>query len=354
LNLFKTLLDASNKPADTSKQRFVTAIFLFQAFLAFAIPMRRVLVTGGAGFVGLPLVNRLIHCKVEKIVIIDNLSNGNNNYSLTPAPDNVLSFYKEDIRNQQAISDIIKNERVDTCIHLAAIVSVDDSIRNPHHTIDVNINGTFNVLEACSVAKVKNFVFSSSCAVYGKAVILPLSEDHIQEPISPYGATKVAGEALVSAYRRSKKIEKAISLRLFNVFGENQNALFGGVISQFASRLRKGLAPIIYGDGNQTRDFVYVGDAVQAIINAATLKMDKNKNALSSYSFNVGTGIPTTINSLAYKMKKLFRQDLKPIYRRPKIGDVVECFADTKKSRSNLNFITKFTLDRKLTDIIYK
>jgi UDP-glucose 4-epimerase len=313
--------------------------------------VRRVLVTGGGGFIGQHLVNRLRDYKPEKIIIIDSLGNLNDDYGQSRASDNLLSFYKEDIRNKRAISDILNHEGVDTCIHLAGIVSVEDSIRNPCHTVEVNINGTFNILESCSMARVKNFVFSSSSAVYGNAVILPLTEDHIQEPLSPYGATKVAGEALVSAYRRTKKIENAVSLRLFNVFGEYQNVLSGDVISRFARRLRKGLPPIIYGTGNQTRDFVYVEDVVQAIINAASLKNDKKKNGLLSYAFNVGTGIPTTINSLAYKMIELFGRDFKPIYRRPKTGDVAECYADTTKSQRNLNFVARYALDRKLVDM---
>ena len=329
----------------------ITAIFLFQSFLVSAILVRRVLVTGGAGFIGHHLVNRLRDFRVEKIIVVDNLSNSKNDYSQIPTSDDLLTFYREDVRNKTAISEIINIERVDTCIHLAAIVSVDDSIKKPHQTVDVNVNGTFNILESCSMGKVENFVFSSSSAVYGNANIMPLREDHIQEPLSPYGATKVAGEALVSAYRRTKKIENGVSLRFFNVFGEYRNTFSGDVVSRFARRLRKGLAPIIYGNGNQTRDFVYVEDVVQAIINAVALKNDRKKNELSSYAFNVGTGIPTTINSLAYKMIKLFGRDIQPIYRRPKIGDVIECYADTIKSQRNLNFVTKFTLDRKLEDM---
>jgi UDP-glucose 4-epimerase len=329
----------------------ITAIFLSPSFSVSAIIVRRVLVTGGAGFIGHHLVNRLRDYSLEKIVVVDDLSNSKNDYSQIPTSDNLLTFYREDVRNKSAISDIINIERVDTCIHLAAIVNVDDSIKNPHQTVDVNVNGTFNILESCSMGKVKNFIFSSSSAVYGNTNIQPLTEDHIQEPLSPYGATKVAGEALVSAYRRTKKIENGVSLRFFNVYGEYQNTLSGDVVSRFARRLRKGLAPIIYGNGNQTRDFVYVEDVVQAIINAVALINEMKRNKLVSYAFNVGTGIPTTINSLAYKMIKLFGRDIQPIYRRPKIGDIIGCYADTTKSQRNLNFVTKFTLDRKLKDM---
>jgi UDP-glucose 4-epimerase len=215
--------------------------------------MKNVMVTGGAGFIGVQLLKKLLSIKLDKVIVIDNLSNMNPTFNNILKSDS-LSFYKADIRNKQEILDIIKNEPIDTCIHLAAIVSVLDSINNPDYTIDVNINGTYNVLDACSRTRVKNFIFSSSCAVYGESNNTPLSENDPLMPSSPYGASKAAGEVLVSTYRRMKKIQNAISLRFFNVYGENQNPQYAGVITRFIARLSKGLAPTIFGDGEQTRD----------------------------------------------------------------------------------------------------
>jgi UDP-glucose 4-epimerase len=317
--------------------------------------MARILTTGGAGFIGFHLLKKLIAKKVGKSVVVDNLSNANhlfNDYVSANESETTFSFYNEDIRNGEAIFNIIKTEKIDTCIHLAAIVSVLDSIINPEYTLDVNINGTFNVLEACSKAKVKNFVFLSSCAVYGRGTILPLSEDQPLEPLSPYGASKAAGEALVSAYIRSKKIHNGISLRLFNVYGEDQNPLYAGAITRFIERLSKGSAPIIYGNGRQTRDFVHVDDVVNAILLAA--EFHNNRFELPSYAFNIGTGVPLTITDLANKMISMFELNLRPFYSEAKSGEIQDCYADTTKSYKYLDFLAKEELESGLLPLISK
>ncbi len=268
---------------------------------------------------------------------------------------NKFSFYKEDIRNKKNILDIFNHERIiDTCIHLAEKINVHDSITNPEDTIEVNVKGTLNVLEACSSSGVKNFIFGSSVPVYGEPKKLPLSEDdHIlREPLSPYGASKVAGEALVSSYRRSKKIKNAIALRFFNVYGEGQNIEYAGVITRFAEQLSRGLRPIIYGDGKQTRDFVSVNDVVNAIFLAVT-EADKIKTS-SSDVFNIGTGIPISINDLAQRMIRIFGIDLEPIYYGAKEGDIKYTYADTRKSKNILKFIAIEELEPCLKQMVIK
>src|SRR6266849_4684864 len=263
--------------------------------------MYNVLVTGGAGFIGHHLVKRLsaMDCK---ITIIDNLSNANRIFlhtiksaiqassvstsrfvSLNDNGINDASFYAEDIRNKDALIDIFKGEEIDTCVHLASKISVQESITNPGDTIDVNIKGTFNVLEACSKADVKNLVFASSSAVYGEPKTLPISEKEQLDPLSPYGASKIAGEALVASFRNTGKIQNAVSIRIFNVFGEGQSSGYAGVITKFAERLSASSPPVIYGDGNQTRDFIFVDDVVSAIVLSAAVADKKQKEKSSSY-----------------------------------------------------------------------
>src|SRR5919112_2399206 len=297
----------------------------------------KVLVTGGAGFIGHHLVKRLLSQRNYKIIVIDNSSNGNKNFLDSSGSSDKISIYKDDIRNRDVISNIFHHERIDTCIHLAAKISVSESILDPFDTLQTNVNGTLNILEACSNNQVKNFVLASSGAVYGEPKKLPISEDHILDPISPYAASKVAAEALVSSYRRSEKIKNAISLRFFNVYGEGQNIEYAGVITRFAERLARGLPPVIYGDGEQTRDFISVNDVVNAILLAAT-EADKIKMS-SSDVFNVGTGIPISIDDLAQRMIRIFGIDLKPIHYGAREGDIKYIYADTTKSKSILKFI---------------
>lgn len=313
--------------------------------------MPNILITGGAGFIGQHLVKRLYKMEdYNNIIIIDDFSNASKEFiDWIHAKSNKISFYREDIRNADSISNILKYERTrpDTCIHLAAKTSVHDSITKPNETTDINVKGTLNVLDACSSNGVKSFVFASSAAVYGEPKQLPVSENHILEPLSPYGKSKVAGESLVSLFATSKKIQNAISLRFFNVYGEGQNHEYAGVITRFAERLSNRLPPIIYGDGKNTRDFVSVDDAVNAILLAMS-SADKIKLAI----LNIGTGIPISINALATKMLRICKLDLQPIYYKPREGDIRNSYADTAKSKTTLKFIAMQKFDLGLTQIL--
>jgi UDP-glucose 4-epimerase len=325
--------------------------------------MHNVLITGGAGFIGHHLVKKFsaMDCK---ITIIDNLSNANSIF-LNTIKDAVqtssvtrsrfvrlnasgikdVSFYAEDIRNKDALIDIFKSEEIDTCVHLASKISVPESITNPGDTIDVNIKGTFNVLEACSKTNVKNLVFASSSAVYGESKTLPISEKEQLDPLSPYGASKIAGEALVASFRNTGKIQNAVSIRIFNVFGEGQSFGYAGVITKFAERLFAGLPPVIYGDGNQTRDFVFVDDVVSAIILSAgaadKIQEERSSSCPSSYAhiLNVGTGRALKIRDLAQMMIKIFDLDLEPVLAKSRRGDIVNSLADISRLKIVLGFV---------------
>jgi UDP-glucose 4-epimerase len=271
-----------------------------------------------------------------------------------------LAFYEEDIRDTRKISDIIKHEKIDTCVHLAAKVSVFESIRDPSETLDVNSKGTLSMLEACSQNKITNFIFASSAAVYGRPFRLPSSEKHPVEPLSPYAASKIAGEALVSSYRNSGKIENAISLRIFNVYGKAQNPSYAGVITRFARRLLRKLPPVIYGDGTQTRDFISVDDVVNCMILAAKKQestQKANENPMYLYPrgvFNVGTGIATSINTLADKMIKISGLRINPVHRRAinQRSEVKDSYADTLKATDLLRFKPQKVLEDGLKDVL--
>jgi len=287
-----------------------------------------------------------------QIVVIDDLSNQNENFHIAnnnSSNNNIVSLHREDIRNRNCLLDIFRRENtIDTCIHLAAKISVTDSISNPYETLDVNVSGTLNLLEACSAHDVKNFIFASSAAAYGEPKQLPIKEDHILDPLSPYGASKAAAEALVSTYANLRKIEHAVSLRFFNVYGKGQSPEYAGVITKFLERLSKGQAPLIYGDGKQTRDFVSVNDIVDAIILAANLRDKVSHPEI----FNIATGNSININELAQLMIRISGLDLEPLYEEERKGDIKFANVDITKSKNVLGFTASRTLQSELEPMI--
>jgi UDP-glucose 4-epimerase len=315
--------------------------------------MESILISGGMGFIGSHLIEKLRKERdYSKIVIIDNLSNtsASSNNVIPSSTEPKTKFYKADIQDRSTVSNIIKHEKIDACIHLAAKMSVEESVRNPEEVVKVNIQGTLAMLEACSQNNVKTFVFASSAAVYGHAKVLsPIPEDHVLEPLSPYGATKVAGESLVNSYKNCGKIKNAVILRFFNVCGEGQSKEYAGVITNFADRLSAGLPPVIFGDGLQTRDFVSIDD-VTSILIAATIQA--GQTGLST-TLNVGTGSPVTINELARKMTHIFGLDnIEPIYREANKGDILFSLADTSRLKHILKIEAKTKIEYELMKIV--
>ncbi|SRR5579884_1302150 len=323
-------------------QSVFAASDLFLNFRELIFLHNSILVTGAAGFIGHHLVKELVR-QGQELVLIDNFSSANRK-----SIDELAKFadrgrvYRADVRDKKAIYGIVENEKPKACIHLAAKVSVTESIKEPFETIDVNVNGTMVMLEACARNKVETFVFASSAAVYGDKSSFPISEDSSLEPLSPYGASKVAGEILVSTYSKAAKIRNGLSLRFFNVYGEGQNPEYAGVISKFVERFSKGLPPLIYGDGKQTRDFVSVREVVNAIILAAGSKV--------SGEFNIGTGKPVSIRELAAKLAKEFGMPrLEPVYQKPRNGEIQNSYASIDKASRLLGFLPEIELDRELS-----
>jgi len=321
--------------------------------------VNRVIVTGGNGFIGRNLVKKLLSCKLHSLALISNTPNIRDKYlsdrKFLNDKDIPLRFYTADVRDKKTILEIFQNEKADTCIHLAAKISVADSIINPEETMDINVNGTQNVLEACSNSKLNNFIFASSAAVYGDARELPISENASMTPLSPYGKSKMLAEELVFRYDKLKKIQNTISLRIFNVYGSG-NVSQSDVVSKFAARVSKGLPPIIYGDGNHTRDFISVDDVADAIllsIKAMESSRD-NGNFNSSPVFNIGSGTSTSINELARKMIAISGLDIDPIYEKgtQNCGIILHSYPDILKAKRVLKFVAKKDLETGLKELI--
>jgi UDP-glucose 4-epimerase len=300
---------------------------------------KRVLVTGGAGFIGSHLVDRLVDegCRV---VVLDDLSSGILENIRGHLDSGEVRFIEGDVRSSEVVEGAVKG--VDFVCHLAAVVSVPYSMREPLLTHEVNTTGTLNLLIASLNHEVERFVYVSTCALYGEPEYLPVDEAHPTNPISPYAASKLAAEHYCKAFQQAYGLKTTI-LRPFNVYGPRQN---DGVVAQFLQRVKQGSPPIICGNGRQTRDFVYVLDAVDAIVLAL-----KRGSAVGEV-FNVGTGKATTVNELALLFLRIFGMELKPLREEPRIGDVMESCADIRKAEKELGYRPRFSLEEALRDFV--
>jgi len=298
-----------------------------------------ILVTGGAGFIGSHLVDRLVELGF-KVIVIDDLSTGKKELVNKKA-----SFYKVDICSPK-ISKIFKKERPQTVFHLAAQVDIRKSLDNPDWDARINIMGSLNVLKnflhflPVEITDSKFIFFSTGGAIYGEADIIPTSETSPEKPIAPCVVAKLAVEKYLDYYREVYQVP-SISLRYSNVYGPRQGiSAEAGVISVFFKKMLAGEQPTIIGDGTQTRDFIYIDDA----IDAAILALKKDKTGI----FNIGTGIETSINSLFDKIKKLTRMDVTKIYAPEKRGEVSRVALDYSKAKRELGFEPKYNLDEGL------
>ncbi len=288
----------------------------------------RYLITGGVGFIGSNIAAELVK-KGEQVRIIDNFSTG--------AMKNIAEFQSSielidgDIRDFWTVTEAV--EGVDYVLHQAALPSVPRSIKNPLTSNEVNINGTINLLEASKQANVKRFVFASSSSVYGDTPSLPKSEDMPTDPLSPYAVTKLTCEKYAKVFYDLYGLE-TVALRYFNIFGPRQdpNSEYSAVIPKFIKALMAGKKPVVFGDGEQSRDFTYIDNAVQANLLATTAP-----DAVGKY-FNIACGARFTLNQLLDALREIIGADARAQYDPPRPGDILHSYADIERARQDMNY----------------
>lgn len=284
----------------------------------------RVLLTGGLGQVGSYLCEELA-ISGHVVTILDNLSAGFRTYP----PE--ANFVKGDIRDRALVNILVM--QADVIIHCAAQISVARSIEDPGFDAENNIIGTINLLNAARNSNITRFIYFSSAAVYGDPVRLPVDEAHPQNPMSPYGASKLSGEKYALMFHEAYGLP-VTAIRPFNIYSPRQDPSnpYSGVISKFIDNVSQGKPPVIFGDGSATRDFVSVHDVVRLVM----LLLEKDEAV--GKVFNCGTGRSTTINELAQMIIDLYGKDLKPIYEPARPGDIKYSYADISLAKNMLGY----------------
>ena len=297
------------------------------------------LVTGGAGFIGSNLVEYLLKFKAKKVRVLDDFSNGYRENITDFKSNPAFELIEGDIRNLETCIEAMIG--VDYVSHQAALGSVPRSINDPRTTNDVNVSGFLNMMIALKESSsVKRMVYAASSSTYGDSISLPKVEDHIGKPLSPYAVTKYVNELYADVFGKTYKTD-VIGLRYFNVFGPKQspNGAYAAVIPLFMQALKEGKSPTINGDGEQTRDFTFVDNAVQA-----NIKGFFASNAASNQVFNVACGERITVNYLWDSLKLAANSNLEVIYGPERQGDVKDSLADISKAKSLLNYQPEFTV----------
>ncbi len=301
------------------------------------------IITGGAGFIGSHIVDGLL-ANGDHVTVVDDLSTGRIE-NLPKHPN--LTFLQKNITLCQP-SDF--NTPVDGIAHLAATASVVASWQHPLATHQNNLSGTVAVIQLCQALAIPRLVITSSAAVYGNPSIVPIFEGHVTDPISPYGLQKLVSEKYASLFAQQIGFS-VVALRLFNVFGPRQlpNSPYSGVISIFLSAMQQGLPITIYGDGSQTRDFVFVKDIAAGFIQALTVPLQPG----SATVCNLGTGRSLSLLNLVEMMQNYFPHWQPTISFRPaRVGDIQHSHADISQARADLGFMPQWSIEAGLRDLI--
>jgi UDP-glucose 4-epimerase len=292
--------------------------------------MRTVLLTGGAGFIGSHLAEALC-ARGDHVRVLDNLSTGSR--SNLARVDKRVKFIEGDITDVKQVSAAMAD--VECVFHQAALASVPRSVERPLDTHAACVTGTLNLLDAARRAGVRRFVYAASSSAYGDLPTSPKRETDLPAPISPYGAAKLAGELYCKAFAATYGLE-TVALRYFNVFGPRQdpNSQYSAVIPRFITALLGGRAPVVYGDGGQSRDFTYIDNVVHGNLLAAEAPAQK----VLGRTFNVANGRSTSLLELLAMLNKLLGTNIQPRHDPPRVGDVRESLADIAQARACLGY----------------
>jgi len=294
--------------------------------------MSKILITGGAGFIASHLTDKLIE-KGNDVVVIDDLSTGKKENL-----DSKAKFYEMDICDSE-ISKIFQEEKPEIVFHFAAQIDVRESVKDPIQDAKTNILGSLNLIQNCQ--EVKKFIFASSGgAIYGDTDIIPTPETHPENPESPYGICKLTIEKYLHFYKKTFGLNYT-GLRFANVYGPRQNSKGeAGVIAVFSDKMLKNQEVVINGDGEQTRDFIYLDD----VVNAGLLAMEQEKSDI----YNISTGIETNINEIFKKIKELTNSDCEEIHAPEKKGEQKRSCLDNSKVKKELNWEPEYNLEKGL------
>ncbi len=303
----------------------------------------KAVVTGGAGFIGSNLVEELANRGTE-VVILDDLATGKMENITNLLKSAQVKFIKGSVTNLELLKSIFND--VDCVFHQAAIPSVQRSVEDPRVTNEVNVNGTLNVLFAAKECGVEKVVYASSSSVYGDTPELPKREDMKPNPKSPYAVSKLTGEQYCTVFEAVYGL-KTVCLRYFNVYGPKQDPAseYAAVIPRFITRVLAEKPPIIYGDGEQTRDFTFVKDVVHA--NILALASERGEGV-----FNIASGSRISLNELAHRIIKMTDNDLKPIYTETRKGDIKHSLADVSLAKEEIGYECEYSLEKGLKKTI--
>jgi UDP-glucose 4-epimerase len=303
----------------------------------------RVLVIGGAGFVGSHLVDQLLREPVREIRVLDNFVRGVAGNLRQALEDDRVRVVEGSITDPELLREVIQD--TDYVFHLAALW-LHECVHRPRAAVEVNVAGTYNVIEAAQQARVKKIIYSSSASVYGDALFTPMTEEHPFNNRTLYGATKIAGEQFLRAFYEQQDL-RYVGLRYMNIYGPRMDdkGTYVSVIMKVLDRIDQGLPPIIFGDGSQAYDFIHVDDVARANIFAL-------KSAATDEFFNIGMGVKTTINELVHTLLKATGSDLRPEYRPQEQMFVTHRVGSTEKAERMLGFRATIPLDEGLRSLV--